>query len=92
MREIKMVMLSFLLIVRANNLREMLNILVNVHEHSFSSIISKLFSNCHRIWLRSYIGLGSSVYFLPTQSSHLLGWPLTFSLQHYTLDWASPTS
>jgi hypothetical protein len=28
--------------------------------------------------------------FLPTQSSYLLGWPLTFFLQHSTLDWASP--
>jgi hypothetical protein len=55
-----------------------------MHEHSFSSIISKFYSNCHHVRLRFY-ALGSGVCFLPTQSSHFLRWPLTFSL-HYALD------
>ncbi len=38
------------------------NISKNVHEHLFSNIILELFSDCHRIQLRSYVGPCSNVW------------------------------
>jgi len=39
------------------------NILENMLKHSFSSIVSELFSNYHCAWLKSYAGSGLGVWF-----------------------------
>jgi hypothetical protein len=36
-----------------------------MHKHSFSNIISKLFSNCHCAWLKSCVDPSSNVWFFP---------------------------
>ncbi len=66
------------------------SILESMHKHSFSNIISKLFLNCHCIWLRSYVVLSSSVWLFTYLTILFLGWPLTFCFEHYTLNQASP--